>query len=194
MSTRRFCLGVLAALVVAAVGCSKEDLPLRETRVGPNAVYVNYQLRKTYSKPIDETFSAALAGLKALEIVIVEQKHDKLRGDIKAVLADGTNVDLKLKSVDKGTYMTIQAGLLGDKNISVNVMRAIDRQLGVSSTEPAVAVEVPAPKSTTEKAADDAAKAQKDLTKQTEVAKPQAPAVPVAPVAPAAPAAPTPKK
>ena len=68
--------------------------------------------------------------LEDLELVGVDSTVDKLKGRITARMAVGTKVTINLKSRDSGsTSIRIKVGKLGDRSISMQIFRNIEKRL-----------------------------------------------------------------
>ncbi len=91
-----------------------------------------------YSGNLKDTLDAALpkvdtvtrATLADLGMVGIEGAVDKLKGEITARMADGTQVRIWLKAVDfTSTEIKIRVGTLGDKAVSEQILRHVKRNL-----------------------------------------------------------------
>ncbi len=116
-----FVLIPLAGCAVAAVGAA----------AGATYAWVNGELKSTLNAPLPEVVTASKAALTDLELVGIETRTDKLKGKITARMADGTRVVIQLKAIDfKVTEIRIRVGKIGDKAVSEQIYRHIERQLG----------------------------------------------------------------
>ena len=116
------CLGLL-------VGCKSVVV----TPEGTEAVYSKAEgmLRSTLEGDMPEVVNATNATLEDLELVGVDSTVDKLKGKITARMAVGTKVTINLEAVDfANTSIKIKVGTFGDRSISMQIFRNIEKQLG----------------------------------------------------------------
>jgi len=116
------CVGLL-------IGCKSAVV----TPEGTEATYSTAEgvLRSTLEGEMPEVVSATNATLEDLELVGVESTVDKLKGKITARMAVGTKVNINLEAVDfDTTSIRIKVGTLGDKSISMQILRNIEKRLG----------------------------------------------------------------
>jgi len=116
------CLGVL-------VGCKTTVV----TPEGTEAVYSKAEglLRSTLEGSMPEVVNATTATLEDLELVGVDSTVDKLKGKITARMAVGTKVSINLEAIDfDTTSIRIKVGTLGDRSISLQIFRNIEKRLG----------------------------------------------------------------
>jgi len=115
------CVGVL-------VGC-------KSSVVTPDGTEVSYRkgegvLRAVLGGSMPEVTASAIATLEDLELVGVDRTVDKLKGKITARMAVGTKVTINLKSMDSdSTSIKIKVGKLGDRSISMQIFRNIEKRL-----------------------------------------------------------------
>jgi hypothetical protein len=77
--------------------------------------------------------NATNATLEDLELVGVDSTVDKLKGKITARMAVGTKVSINLESVDfDTTSIRIKIGTFGDKSISMQIFRNIEKRLNAN--------------------------------------------------------------
>jgi hypothetical protein len=115
------CLGVL-------LGCKSAVV----TPEGTEATYSKAEgvLRSTLDGTVPEVVNATNATLEDLELTAVENTVDKLKGKITARMAVGTKVGINLEAVGTGsTAIRIKVGTFGDKSISMQILRNIEKQL-----------------------------------------------------------------
>ncbi len=121
-----FCL----VLVVPLSGCA---VAVVAAGAGAGYVWVNGMLQETLSAPLPRVETATRAALQDLELVAIHGRADKLKGKIKAHMADGTKVVIWLKAVDfQTTNVKIRVGRVGDKAISLQILRHIKQRLGLA--------------------------------------------------------------
>jgi len=77
--------------------------------------------------------SAREQAVKDLGFTVKKEKKDELRCRIKAKMADGTGVKLAVDKVSEQiTQLRIKVGWWGNKGLSMQIMRAIEKRMGVS--------------------------------------------------------------
>jgi hypothetical protein len=115
------CVGLL-------IGC-------KSSVVTPDGTEVSYRkgegvLRAVLGGSMPEVVNATNATLEDLELVGIDRTVDKLKGKITARMAVGTKVTINLKSMDTdGTSIKIKVGKLGDRSISMQIFRNIEKRL-----------------------------------------------------------------
>ena len=112
----------LAGCAVVAVGAA----------AGAAWVWVNGEIKADLPAPLPKVGEAAVAVLEDLEMVNVRRVADKLKGEVTAMMADGTRVEVRLKAEDfESTQVRIRVGTVGDKVISQQILRHLERRLGL---------------------------------------------------------------
>ena len=115
------CVGLLAGCKSAVV-----------TPEGTEATYTKAEgaLRATLKGSVPEVVNATNATLEDLELTGVETTVDKLKGEITARMAVGTKVSIDLEAIDfETTSIRIKVGTFGDRSISMQIFRSIEKQL-----------------------------------------------------------------
>jgi hypothetical protein len=115
------CVGLL-------VGCKSAVV----TPEGTEASYSKAEgvLRATLEGTVPDVVNATNATLEDLELTAVENTVDKLKGKITARMAVGTKVTIGLEAVGTGsTAVRIKVGTFGDKSISMQIFRNIEKRL-----------------------------------------------------------------
>ncbi len=123
----RAVFGVLMA--VPLLGC-----PAAVVAVGAGAgfVWLNGQLEETIDRALPDVQQAAEGALADLDLVGIDTTADKLKAEVSGRMADGTKVTVWLKAEDfQSTKVTIRAGAMGDKSVSLQVLRHIKKRLGI---------------------------------------------------------------
>jgi hypothetical protein len=118
------CVGLL-------IGCKSAVV----TPEGTEATYSTAEgvLRSTLEGEMPEVVNATNETLEDLELVGVESTVDKLKGKITARMAVGTRVNINLEAVGfDTTSIRIKVGTLGDKSISMQILRNIEKRLGAN--------------------------------------------------------------
>jgi len=109
---------------VAAVGAA----------AGAAYVWISGELKATLPAALPRVEEGTKAVFQDLEFTAVEAVSDKLKGKVTAMMADGTDVVIKLKAVDfESTQIKIRVGKLGDKAVSEQIYRHLEKELGVGS-------------------------------------------------------------
>ena len=115
------CLGVL-------IGCKTAVV----TPEGTEATYSKAEgvLRSNLEGSVPEVVNATNATLEDLELTGVDSTVDKLKGKITARMAVGTKVSINLEAIDfDTTSIRIKVGTFGDRSISMQIFRNIEKQL-----------------------------------------------------------------
>lgn len=124
MTALLLCMVALAACKSAIV--SPEGTPADYSTVQGT-------LTATLEGTMPEVVAATNATLEDLELVAVESTVDKLKGKITARMAVGTHVTIGLRAVDfDSTTVRIKVGTFGDRTISLQIFRNIERRLGAT--------------------------------------------------------------
>ena len=111
------CSGCLTLAVGAAGGVA-------------GAVYVMGKLQDELNHPLHAVHEAALAGIKDLDLPVLQDKEDKLTAQLESEFADGKHVWIDLDTVaDSHTRITIRVGLAGDEVRSRKILDAIKKHL-----------------------------------------------------------------
>jgi hypothetical protein len=121
-----------AALILAAVlvisGCSS-SVP------GPEGAettfrWVKGELKSSLPAPLPRVEEATRKAFEELNLVGVDGAVDGLKGELTARMAVGTRVRIRLRAMDfNSTIVRIRVGTIGDKSISLQLLRHIERQL-----------------------------------------------------------------
>ena len=119
---------LLLVWVALLIGCKSAVV----TPEGTEASYSKAEgvLRSTLPGTMPEVVTATNATLEDLELVGVDSTVDRLKGKITARMAVGTKVSINLEAIDFGnTSIKIKVGTFGDKSISLQLLRNIERRL-----------------------------------------------------------------
>ena len=114
--------------VALLVGCKSAVV----TPEGTDAVYSQAEgvLRSTLPGAMPEVVDSTKATLEDLELVAVDSTVDQLKGKITARMAVGTKVSINLEAIDfDNTSIRIKVGTFGDKSISLQLLRNIEKRL-----------------------------------------------------------------
>jgi len=116
------------AVVLLIIGCSS-------TVPGPAGTdatfrWVKGELKSTMPASLPHVEQAARAAFDELNLVGVDGAVDGLKGVLTARMAVGTRVRLRLKAIDfDNTTVRIKVGKIGDRSISLQLLRHIERNL-----------------------------------------------------------------
>ncbi len=120
---------LLALLLLPLSGCAVVAVG---AAAGAAWVWVNGEIKTELPAPLPEVRKAAVAVLEDLEMVDVRTVSDRLKGKVTAMMADGTRVEIRLKAPgDRVTTVRIRVGTVGDKVVSEQILRHLERRLGL---------------------------------------------------------------
>jgi hypothetical protein len=98
--------------------------------VGTGVAWYKGKLEETVSASVPHVHRAVKAGLRDLNITVMEDRHDTLTAEVRGELADGKKVKIDAKSVGSSTTkLTIRVGTFGDKDFSLRIRDAIKKHL-----------------------------------------------------------------
>ncbi len=125
--------GVAAVLTVALWGCAAALVGAGAGAGVGTYSYIKGELKVTYAQEYYKVVSATEQAVKDLGFTLKAEKKDGLRCRIKAKMADGTGVKLAIDKVSESiTQLKIKVGWWGNKGVSIQIMRAIEKRMGVS--------------------------------------------------------------
>lgn len=109
--------GCFAILVGAAAGAG-------------GYAWVKGALIMDYDVPLEKLSRAAITGLKQLDLPMVDEKIDRLSGQIVSKTADNQKVVISVKALtEKQSQVKIRVGLFGDQAKSEMILNAIKKNL-----------------------------------------------------------------
>lgn len=92
--------------------------------------WVSGWLEATFDEPLPKLERASREALEELNFVAIQGSVDKLEGSVTAQMASGKKVRIKLKAIDfEQTRIKIRVGTVGDKALSEQILRHIQREL-----------------------------------------------------------------
>jgi hypothetical protein len=92
--------------------------------------WVKAELKSTVQASLPRTEEATRAAFDELNLVGIDGLVDGLKGTLTARMAVGTKVTVKLKALDfQNTSIRIRVGRTGDRSISMQLLRHIERQV-----------------------------------------------------------------
>ncbi len=119
---------IILACVALLAGC-------KSTVVTPEGTEASYSkaegvLRAVANGSMTDVVNATNATLEDLELVGIDKTVDGLKGKITARMAVGTKVSIDLESQGfEHTSVKIKVGTFGDRSISLQILRNIERRL-----------------------------------------------------------------
>ena len=123
MKRMQFVLVLLASVAVLTGGCSK-------SLDGSKFNYVSGNLSATLDAGVQKSYDASLNALDQLEIVPSEKAKDALGARLVARTSADKKVTILLKRVsDTTTGITIEAGMMGDKDTAHTIYTKIVENL-----------------------------------------------------------------
>ena len=118
---------LLLGLVGFSPGCKST---FKGVEADPGFTYLRSQLAGVLKAPLPSVETATVTAMEGLDFVAIDVVSDKLKGTIKARMADGTKVFIKIAAIDfESTEIKIKVGTWGDQSISVQILRHIQREL-----------------------------------------------------------------
>lgn len=116
------------ALTFGVSGCAAFVVGAAAGAAG--TVYVLGKLQEDISQPVPTVHHAAIAGIKDLELPLLEDKGDKLTARLESEFADGTHVWIHIGSTGESrARLTIRVGVMGDEVRSRQILAAIKKYL-----------------------------------------------------------------
>ena len=122
---------VSALFLLGLAGCAST---FKGIEVEGGAEYLRGELRGLLGAPLPEVEDAAKEVMEELDFVAISVLSDKLRGEVKAQMADGTKVKIKLDAEDfESTQLKIHVGSFGNQAVSRQIYKHIRRELKLDS-------------------------------------------------------------
>jgi hypothetical protein len=131
--TRWTNLGILLAALLLLAGCVETML----IGLGGAAAIGSYKwmegtMEKDYPRPMQDTFNAALAACKDLQLKITSQQYSPMESQIEATQPPDTNVKIQLISrPNQITTVKVRFGLMGNADASAYFHRRVMEHLGL---------------------------------------------------------------
>ncbi len=124
---------VFSFLALALTGCTAA-LVGAGAGVGVGSYsYIKGQLKVTYPVAYRTVVAATEAAVKDLGFALKKEEKDAIRCRIEARMADGTGVKIRVDNLSpKITVLRIKVGWFGNKDVSLQIMRAIEKRMGVA--------------------------------------------------------------
>jgi hypothetical protein len=133
---RRYKLGVGLAALLLAAGC----VPMMLMSLGGAAAIGSYKwmegtMEKDYPRSMQDTWNAALAASKDMQLKIQTQQFNATESTIEAVAPPDTNVKIQLVArPNQITTVKVRFGLMGNQDASAYFHRRILQHLGLPPT------------------------------------------------------------
>lgn len=92
--------------------------------------WVKGEMTKEYQVTADRLYSAALKGAREMKLAIVEEKGDRISGQVKATFSDGKSADINIEAVtERSAKLRIRVGVFGDRARSEMIFKAIEKYI-----------------------------------------------------------------
>lgn len=92
-------------------------------------------MEKDYPRPMDQTFQAALAACKGMDLKITGQQHTPTDSRIEATMKDGTAAKIQLLArPNQITTVKVRFGFMGNVDYSAYFHRLIMKHLGIGDS------------------------------------------------------------
>jgi hypothetical protein len=133
---RRYKLGLLLLALLLTAGCVETML----ISAGATAAIGSYKwmegtMEKDYPRPIQDTWNAALAACRDLQLKITTQQYNPTECHIEAVLPPDTNTKIQLIArPNQITTVKVRFGFMGNQDASAYFHRRIMVHLGLPAT------------------------------------------------------------
>ncbi|MFQ6672934.1 MAG: DUF3568 domain-containing protein [Candidatus Tectimicrobiota bacterium] len=126
---RRLVVILLIGLVSA--GCGGVALLATGAGVGVGTyAWIQGELKRSYPATYDTVWNAARDALQSLEMPVLSEQRDALKGTIMAKRADGNDVRVNVKYLtDRTTEVAVRVGLFGDRAASTMIHESIQTRL-----------------------------------------------------------------
>lgn len=95
-------------------------------------------IARTYDKPASETYSAAVAAIKSLNMTIDKDLHDELGGELTARRAEGNEILVNVTVLDKSSSEAVVRVNPGNSTIATQIHEKIADKLGMGKAKGAL--------------------------------------------------------
>lgn len=129
----RLKLGAVLLAMALTAGCVETVL----IGLGGAAAVGTYKwiegtMEKDYPRPMQETYNAALAAAKTMNLKLTAQQYGPTESRIEAVTADNTTVRIQLVArPNQITTVKVRFGMMGNADYSAYYHRLVMRNLGI---------------------------------------------------------------
>lgn len=121
-----------AALAIASTllwGCCVLGRPgAPGTSIG-EPIYYNGKLEQTLKVSMPAVYEASITMLKDLDLPIIEERADVRSGLLRSESAGGKPIRIELEALEVYTRVTIRAGLAGDRELALLILKEIKDRL-----------------------------------------------------------------
>lgn len=125
---RRLIIGLVMGMV--ASGCAVAVLATGAGLGAGTYAWIKGELKRTYPATYDAVWNASSDALQSLEMPVLSQQRDALKGTIMAKRADGSDVRVDVKYLTENTtQVSVRIGLFGDRPDSARVHETIQARL-----------------------------------------------------------------
>lgn len=94
------------------------------------AIYLRGELKGNVSAPLPKVETIVKEVMEELDFVAIDVISDKLKGEVKARMADGARVKVGIEAEDfESTQLRIRVGSFGNQSISRQIYKHIQRRL-----------------------------------------------------------------
>ena len=133
---RRHKLGLLLLALLLTAGCVETMLLSAGMTAGIGSYkWMEGTMEKDYPRPIQDTWNAALAACRDLQLKITAQEYNPLDSHIEAIQPPDTNVKIQLIArPNQITTVKVRFGLTGNQDASAYFHRRILVHLGLPPT------------------------------------------------------------
>jgi hypothetical protein len=133
---RGYKLGLLLLALLLTAGCVETMLLSAGATAGVGSYkWMEGTMEKDYPRPIQDTWNAALAACRDLQLRITSQEYNPVDSHIEAIQPPDTNVKIQLISrPNQITTVKVRFGLMGNQDASAYFNRRIMVHLGLPPT------------------------------------------------------------
>jgi hypothetical protein len=104
-----------------------------------SVVFINGDFKTQYPGNVETVWKASRQAFNKAWFVQIEGTFDALSGELTARTREGTEIKLKLKTIDpQSTNASIRVGVTGDMELSETIHNLILQELSASSLPPAL--------------------------------------------------------
>ena len=112
------------------IGLSACATTFRGVEVEPGATYFQGALKALLEAPLPRVETVVKEVMEELDFVAIDVVSDKLKAEVRARMADGTRVKIRIDAEDfETTWIRIRVGTFGEQSISRQIYKHIQRQL-----------------------------------------------------------------
>jgi|SRR5579862_317917 len=121
----------LVMLTLAACGSAERSVPPSENDLGSGANTVE----RKYAKSVSETWEAAMSALKRYDLVVKNDRHDGMGGELQATRASGDRISVHVQSLDdKHSEVSVRVEP-GNRNLAEMIHEKVADNLGLKEAK-----------------------------------------------------------